>query len=401
MQTEPGRGARPLGVVIDARCIRAGASGVGHYVAGLLRGLDSIIREADPPVRVTALRLSREADAFHELWASLQSVRVLDVDADYEAHPAGDWFLNAGIGEIMRRTRSRVLVSPYFITPVGPRSFARVVGVLDDLPWSEPENYPAKFRAYIKAQAMLSLPFAERAFTLSKTTARALKRHLRPMVRGRLERVPGAVDSALFAPASSAEKLAMRRELGISSPLPLAVFVGSHERRKNHSMLVRALRPLAGRLQLALIGKSTEAQRRALRAIGGDLRITFAHPASHAQVATWARAADLALFPSLNEGFGLPPLEALAAGVPLIASNIGAVREVVGRHARLIPPEDTEAWTSAVGHTLDHPPAEAWLAEGVARARGYTWNASAAELLRLVREAAGTQPARPLTTPRA
>lgn len=374
--------------MIDARCVRAGASGVGHYVAGLLRGIDEVIGEDSSTLRVTALRLSGESRAFEDLWPALRHVRVMDVDADYEKHPAGDAFLNIAISGVMRRARARVLVSPFFLAPLGPRSFARVVGILDDLPWSEPDNYPARFRAYIQAQAMLSLPLAERAFTLSRTTARALKRHLRPFVRGRLDRVPGAVDADLFAPATAAERAALRRGLGISLPIPLAVFVGSHERRKNHAMLVRAMRPLAGRVQLALVGRSTEAQRRALRAIGGGLRITFAQPASHAEVATWTRAAELALFPSLNEGFGLPPLEALAAGVPLIASDIGAVREVVGRRARLVAPEDPDAWTSAISQVLDHRPDGVSLAKGVARARTFTWAASARALLRLVEEAA-------------
>ncbi len=391
VQTEGTHPAGSIGILVDARCVRDGASGVGHYVAGLLRGIDAELDAQPGHPRVAAMRLARGVGAFAGLWEGLRHVRVIDVEADYQDHPAGDAFLNLGIGRVLQGARAQVLVSPFFVAPAGPRSFARVVGILDDLPWSEPGNYPAGFRAYIKAQAALTLPFAERAFTLSRASARALKGHLGPLLRTRLERVPGAVDTALFRPASAMERLRLKQDLGVPGQPPLAVFVASHERRKNHAMLVRAMRPLAGRVQLALIGRASGPQRRALQALAGGLRITFHEPSSHAGVAAWTRAADIALFPSLNEGFGLPPLEAMAAGVPLIASDIGAVREVTGRCATLVPPDDPAAWTAAVRGVLHSPPVESWLEKGIARARSFTWQSSARVLLRLSLEAAAAR----------
>jgi alpha-1,3-rhamnosyl/mannosyltransferase len=84
--------------------------------------------------------------------------------------------------------------------------------------------------------------------------------------------------------------------------------------------------------------------------------------------------------PSRAEGFGLTPLEAMAAGVPALASDVGAVREVTGHAAVLLPPEDEAAWAAAIGHVLTDPERRAELvAAGAAHQRQFTWAATAAK----------------------
>jgi glycosyltransferase involved in cell wall biosynthesis len=83
--------------------------------------------------------------------------------------------------------------------------------------------------------------------------------------------------------------------------------------------------------------------------------------------------ASLLAFPSLYEGFGLPPLEAMAAGTPVVASDVPAVHEVVGSHARLVPPRDAAALADALQDVLAHPPSADQRAAARERAASFTW----------------------------
>ena len=83
------------------------------------------------------------------------------------------------------------------------------------------------------------------------------------------------------------------------------------------------------------------------------------------------------MLPSLEEGFGLPVLEAMACGVPVVVSNRGSLPEVAGNAARPIDPEDTEALATEIARLLDADAARRAIADGLAQARRYTWDAAA------------------------
>ena len=87
------------------------------------------------------------------------------------------------------------------------------------------------------------------------------------------------------------------------------------------------------------------------------------------------RTAAALVFPSLYEGFGQPPLEAMASGCPVACSNVASLPEVVGDAARLFDPTSTEELVAAVEEVLDDP--EPWRARGLERAAGFTWERTA------------------------
>jgi len=102
--------------------------------------------------------------------------------------------------------------------------------------------------------------------------------------------------------------------------------------------------------------------------------------------ALYAGAAAFA-FPSLDEGFGLPPLEAMACGTPVVASDIACLRETLGPAAVLVPALDADGLADALRQILLHPEyADELRALGRARARGYTWRMCAADMLSAWRE---------------
>lgn len=115
----------------------------------------------------------------------------------------------------------------------------------------------------------------------------------------------------------------------------------------------------------------------------------------------WYRAANVFVYPSLFEGFGLPPLEAMACGCPVLASAIGAVGEVCGEAAALTDPHDVGDITRQLSRLAHDPELRAQLqAAGLVRARRFDWRHTAASMLEIYARAADRQPAA-LRSPRA
>ena len=101
------------------------------------------------------------------------------------------------------------------------------------------------------------------------------------------------------------------------------------------------------------------------------------------------RAADVFAFPSTVEGFGVPPLEAMASGTPVVTSTAGAVAEVVGDAALKVDPFDVDGWARALGSVLENSNLRCELRErGLARSRKFSWDEAARQTFEVYTEAA-------------
>jgi glycosyltransferase involved in cell wall biosynthesis len=111
---------------------------------------------------------------------------------------------------------------------------------------------------------------------------------------------------------------------------------------------------------------------------------------SPADLAAWYRKSMIFAFPSLDEGFGMPILEAMAAGAPVITSNRSALPEVAGDAALLVDPEDTAALASALRNLTENEELRRDLAQrGICRARSFTWKNAVRETWQVYRELLG------------
>jgi glycosyltransferase involved in cell wall biosynthesis len=113
----------------------------------------------------------------------------------------------------------------------------------------------------------------------------------------------------------------------------------------------------------------------------GD-RVRFQGYVPSDELPLWYNAATCFVYPSLYEGFGLPPLEAMACGTPVLSSNAASLPEVVGNAGLLLDPLDEKAWADALARILDTPGLRTELAEkGQHRARRFTWQRAAEETI--------------------
>lgn len=234
---------------------------------------------------------------------------------------------------------------------------------------------------------------ATRIITDSESVKREICTHLGAQP-AKVTAVPLAPRRA-FRPMDESEASAVRRRLGVEDDFIL--FVGTVEPRKNLISLVRAfdelLRATDLRPQLVIAGPKgwlTEGLFANVEWTARTDRILFTGYVSDEDLRGLYSSCRVSVYPSVYEGFGLPPLEAMACGAPVITSRIPVIMETVGTSARLIDPNDVRELTSALVELLTDPGARAHLSTvGFERAAEFTWERTAEMTLEVYREALG------------
>ena len=208
---------------------------------------------------------------------------------------------------------------------------------------------------------------------------------------GRIQVVPFGIDHAKFAPRQRDEA---RRKLGLPPALPIVLHVGSEIERKNVETVVRTMRSVRERVpdaRLVRVGDATAPIRELLAESGLADAVIYRSGVSDRELADFYAAADLLLFPSLDEGVGVPVLEAMASGCPVVAADIPVLREVVRDGGQMLPPHDVAGFTEAVTRLCtDREWHGAWQARARERAACFSWDRAAVATMEVYRAAIGS-----------
>jgi glycosyltransferase involved in cell wall biosynthesis len=246
------------------------------------------------------------------------------------------------------------------------RHAAQVVTIHDLHFLSHPEHTAGEIRRDYAALVRAHAHRADRVLTPSRFTAGEIERRL-GVPADRIAVCPHGAPDWPARPAPPRDGYIL--------------FVGTLEPRKNIGGLLDAYERLQNAPDLVLAGKATDAARPWLDRISraplvGHVRVAgYIDPAARYALYAGAR---LLVLPSFEEGFGLPALEAMTVGVPVVASNRGALPEVVGDAGLLVDPDQPEALADAMARVLHHEDVAARCASaGLARAREFNWQSTA------------------------
>jgi glycosyltransferase involved in cell wall biosynthesis len=241
-----------------------------------------------------------------------------------------------------------------------------------------------------------SLRFLKRAAIViadSQATADDIVKYLK-ISRERIRVVHLGIDKA-FRPSSGSDERVSARGRWDFDGQQVLLHVGNNWFYKNLEGIIRALAVLrAGSRQggpvLVKVGKGlTVEQRRLALELGVAGRIREVGILSDEELADIYRAADVLVFPSLWEGFGWPPLEAMASGTPVVCSDRGSLAEVVGDAAVIVNPQEPEAIADAVNRVLiDDNLKQSLIRKGLQRAKQFTWERAAEQTFQVYREVA-------------
>lgn len=251
-----------------------------------------------------------------------------------------------------------------------------------------PEWFPANRAAYYRAAARRSVKVACRILADSQATARDLETLL-DVSPDRIDVVPLGVGPE-FRPADAETVAAVRHQHRL--PERFFLYVGTHEPRKNLARLVEAWSQTAGDLpqHLVLVGRHGWKNKELDAAIAASPHAKRIHRPghlSHAELPAVLSAADAFVFPSLFEGFGLPPLEAMACGTPVLSSDTSSLPEVTGDAAILVDPHSVDAIATGLHRVIDE--ADTLRERGLRRAAEFTWERCARATVACYRTASG------------
>jgi glycosyltransferase involved in cell wall biosynthesis len=389
--------------------------GIGRYTLALTRALLERAKQHEVRLLLNA-RFGEQIDALIAMLgeqAGPDRRLVLEIPDGIRAQPGGNEWLRKASALVMRHVAANAgadiawyssVLEGYnddAVLPATPAAGVASVATLYDLiPLHDPDTYlghPRVNQWY--AQGVEMLRRCDMLMAISEWARQdAIQRLGLPPER--IANIGAAVDPSFTPPATApAVSAALRLKYGITAPF--VFYSGGFDARKNVPALIRAFRALPGHLrsthQLVIAGRAgpeemTSLQIATHKARLDPARVIYTGFVSDEELIRLYGECSLFVFPSLLEGFGLPPLEAMACGAPVIASRNASLPEVMGRSDMLFDPQSVEQISARIAAVLDCPPYAQDLRQyGLRRASQFNWSAVAARAMDTLQEVAQRQ----------
>ncbi|MBI4909741.1 MAG: glycosyltransferase family 4 protein [Acidobacteria bacterium] len=382
----------PLRIAFDARHLRD--FGVGTYIRNLLQGLAKL----DTENQYTLITAKADAAAFPNLTPNFTLAHYEGRDTELAEHVRFPMFV--------RRLRADLCHIPLSMVPLSmPRPYVVTVHDVSRLLYEQPPGWRYDLRRFRFRRGLLR---ANKVITVSGATKGDLE-GLLTIPADRISLIYNAPDPRFFehAPPSDARSAGpdaagyeQRRILErYQINYPFLLYAGTIRPQKNIPRLVEAFAVLRGELEnhpdfkdlrLVIIGDEISRYPSVRRAVaqtrtGSAVRFLGFVPFDTLRV--FYESAEAFVFPSLYEGFGLPPLEAMASGTPVVASNVSSLPEVVGEAAVTVNPENVFDISRGMKEVLlDRNLRKRLVAAGLEQAKRFSWERTAREVLETYKE---------------
>ncbi len=362
---------------LDVSAVPLNPGGAGYYTIAIAQGLSQ-----RPDVSLTLV--ARRSDG--ERWRQLTDNQATVVTAVPESRPARLTFEQVGFPRLLKKLDVEVHHGPHYTMP--ERSPVPCVVTIHDCTFFDhPEWHLRSKAAFFRRAITRAATRAGALICVSQVTADRLRENCE--VQAPVIVAPHGVDHQRFSPNETELGLdeAILAEAGLPTNRPLVAFVGTLEPRKGIAPLVTAFDRVADHHPDAVLvlggqtGWGLQQVEQALADARHAGRIIRTGYLPDAAVPALLRRAAVVAYPALEEGFGLPALEALACGAPLISTEGTAMAEVAGGAAVLVPPGDVDALADALDAELTQANPSSALARkalGLQTAAAHTWEASVA-----------------------
>ncbi len=257
-----------------------------------------------------------------------------------------------------------------------------------------PQVLSASRRLYLRMFTALSCQRARRVIAISQSTARDLHESL-GIPLDKIDVAAPGYDAAIYKRLPDAEIAAFRTRRNL--PERFWLFLGTLEPRKNLPMLIEAYAalPPAERLPLILAGGKGWDFEAIYQTIDRyDLKSWVQLPGylPAEELPLWYNSAEVFLYPSVFEGFGIPVLEAMACGTPVIISDASSLPEVTGHAGLTLPPQAVDQWTKAISRAYADANWRKQASEqGLIEAKRYSWQLTAVQTIKSYQQALNTQ----------
>lgn len=353
-------------LAVEVTACTPSRTGVGHYAEHLVDGL---LRTCPPGDHIVLLSNTRPAPELAARWAPhlrLGGPRIRMA------------WMQTHVPRALAEAGADIALYPNYIVPLAAPCPA--IAIVHDLAIvRSPQHFTLRKRLLYGAMLRPSIAVASVVGTVSETSRQDIVDVL-GVARDRTAVFLAAANPRCF-PATPGEVAAVRARHGLARPYVLTV--GTLEPRKNLPLLLRAFDRLASPLpdhDLVIVGARGWLDRglvRQIEARAGGGRVRWLGYVPVDDLAALYTGTDLFVLASEWEGFGLPVLEAMGCGAPVLATDIPALREVGGSAARFVQPGNAGALADAMLATLRDPRRRAWAHDGLSRAASFSWKRTA------------------------
>ena len=387
---------------INALFLQKPTTGMGQHLLHLLEGLDSLA-EPDQDYTLLAPRFRRAYTVrAPQLSDRFREVEVVSALARLGENVEQVWWEQVGIVRAGSREKIDLLHCPYWSNPVWS-PWPTVVTVHDVIQFVLPEYAWRKISRMYFSLVSRGARRADAVITVSECSKNDIVKLL-GLPPESVHVIGNAVDASSFYPVRDAWLLASVRERYGIGPRFILYF-GGFDMRKNVPRIIQAYSRLPEHLkreyQLVIAGRYQHLghplypdPRVTVQQLGLDNHVVFTGQFREQDKAPLLSAATIFAFPSLYEGFGIPVLEAMACGTPVVTSNLSALPEVAGDAGLLVDPYDPDAICNAFAELLENQARRDELSRrGLERARHFTWHEVAEQTVRVYRQVLSGQPA--------
>ncbi|WP_458189883.1 glycosyltransferase family 4 protein [Haladaptatus sp. NG-WS-4] len=368
---------------LDARTLVGNISGVGNYLANIIESgafaghtlyayYDDRANESPASIETP--------ESTTLIWRPIRSPRFVD-DLLGPAAPA--WWVNVTLLRALKEDRIGAFFGPNFVQPIlfdGPSAII----VHDMIHRTYPDAHPRLYRLYLQAFLGRAVKKADQIITVSSHSEQDLQKY-RDVQPERISVAPGAANER-YRPRELSSNTRERLREEYDLPDQFLLYVGNIEPRKNLVTVIEALSLLneEERPPLVIVGKeqlADETFKTAYQQCRFKDQITFTGYVAEEDLPLLYNMARIFVFPSLYEGFGLPVLEAIQSGTPVITSNTSSLPEVVGDAAVTVDPQDVSSISQEISELWTNEHARDEYRElGYERATEFSWQQTAKKI---------------------